>query len=232
MAGEVTTLYGALAKAKLEFSPIRKDATNPQFKSKYATFDALENATTTALAKQGLIVFLTEDSENDDWVRIKATLCHSNGESISSNCKMPVRAIGNANPVHTRMSAITYAKRGAYGMLLNLATDEDNDGNAPATAPTQAKAEAVPPPQPAKTVYPPHVLGLSARIKKAFGTCTEQTLEALLQKKVGKPSVYLTNATTEQLAEVNAALDALENPAPVAEPVAKDIDPFEEKEDA
>lgn len=229
MAGEVITIYGALAKAKLDFAPIRKDGNNPQFKSKYATFDALENATTTALAKQGLIVFLSEDSDKEDWVQIKATLCHSNGENMQSVCRMPVRAIGNANPVHTRMSAITYAKRAAYGMLLTLATDEDSDGNVPATAHTQAKESVTP--EPTKPAVNPAIKATAARLKAVMGACTEERLESLLQRPVGKPSVYLTNATAELLAEVNDALDALEaaNNQPVPT-VVKDEDPFEEAE--
>ena len=46
----------ALIKAKKNFKKISKDAVNPYFKSKYATLDAVLEATESALAEQGLTI--------------------------------------------------------------------------------------------------------------------------------------------------------------------------------
>ena len=46
----------ALIKAKKNFNKISKDAVNPYFKSKYATLDAVLDATESALAEQGLTI--------------------------------------------------------------------------------------------------------------------------------------------------------------------------------
>ena len=46
----------ALIKAKKNFKKISKDAVNPYFKSKYATLDAVLDATESALAEQGLTI--------------------------------------------------------------------------------------------------------------------------------------------------------------------------------
>ncbi|MBD2535827.1 ERF family protein [Nostoc flagelliforme FACHB-838] len=44
-------LIKALIKAKAEFNPIQKDGTNPHFKHKYATLDAVLDAVTPGLSK-------------------------------------------------------------------------------------------------------------------------------------------------------------------------------------
>ena len=46
----------ALIKAKKNFKKISKDAINPYFKSRYATLDAVLDATENALAEQGLTI--------------------------------------------------------------------------------------------------------------------------------------------------------------------------------
>jgi recombinational DNA repair protein RecT len=111
------------------------------------------------------------------------------------------------------------------------------DGNTGEIAPVTAKPVAprkvqtavAAPPESVKPAYPAHVLAFNARIKAVMGTCTEATLEALLKRNVGKPSVYLTNATPEQLTEVTAALDAIENTNnQPTEPAT--VDPFDEGE--
>lgn len=51
----------ALIKAKAEFNPIQKDGTNPHYKRKYATLDAVLDAVTPALGKYGLVVIQTTE---------------------------------------------------------------------------------------------------------------------------------------------------------------------------
>jgi len=119
-------LLKALAKFNTLCGPIVKDASNPFFKSKYATLDAIQEHIRKPLAESGLIV-----TQPTMWVDgqaiVVSTVYHvESGESIYS--EFPV-VVGK----HTAQdygSAVTYAKRYSLTGLLNLTIqDEDDDGN-------------------------------------------------------------------------------------------------------
>jgi hypothetical protein len=119
-------LLKALAKFNTLCGPIVKDASNPFFKSKYATLDAIQEHIRKPLAEAGLVVSQpTKCSEGQ--AMVVSTLFHvESGESIYS--EFPV-VVGK----HTAQdygSAVTYAKRYSLTGLLNLTIqDEDDDGN-------------------------------------------------------------------------------------------------------
>ena len=118
-------LLKALAKFNTLCGPIVKDASNPFFKSKYATLDAIQEHIRKPLADAGLIV-----TQPTMWVDgqaiVVSTVYHvESGESIYS--EFPV-VVGK----HTAQdygSAVTYAKRYSLTGLLNITVqDEDDDG--------------------------------------------------------------------------------------------------------
>ena len=119
-------LLKALAKFNTLCGPIVKDASNPFFKSKYATLDAIQEHIRKPLAEAGLVVSQpTKCSEGQ--AMVVSTVYHvESGESIYS--EFPV-VVGK----HTAQdygSAVTYAKRYSLTGLLNLTIqDEDDDGN-------------------------------------------------------------------------------------------------------
>ena len=57
-------LITALIKAKTQFKPIKKDASNPFFKSKYLSLDGLLDAVESALLSNGLILVQTLDGNS------------------------------------------------------------------------------------------------------------------------------------------------------------------------
>lgn len=117
-------LIKALAKAKLEFKPIKKDAVNHGFNSRYATLDRILDATTEALSKNGLVV-THQISTTATSAIVRTILMHEAGAEIS--CQIAIQ-ISKPN-AHGLASAVTYGRRYGYSALLAIAADEDDDGN-------------------------------------------------------------------------------------------------------
>jgi hypothetical protein len=122
---KIGKLVQALAKARLSFSTVKKEQENPYYKSKYADLNSLIEATKNALAVNELAV-IQLPSNNGQGVEIETLLVHSSDEWISCRLRMPI-AKADAQGVG---SAITYGRRYAYGAILNIASEDDDDGNA------------------------------------------------------------------------------------------------------
>ena len=122
----IGALAAALAKAQGAIKPAPMDRDNPFFKSKYATLTSLWESARAALAANGLAVTQATDFDNDGKIVLVTTLMHSSGEWIGS--------VYPVDPVDRKPqslgSAITYARRYAFGALVGLSSDDDDDGNA------------------------------------------------------------------------------------------------------
>ncbi len=114
-------LIKALIKAKAEFNPIQKDGTNPHYKRKYATLDAVLDAVTPALGKYGLVIIQTTEIFEGKTV-LRTHVFHESGESIISTYPLP--EIGDSQKFG---AALTYARRYAVCAILSVTADEDND---------------------------------------------------------------------------------------------------------
>lgn len=136
----VKEVAAALAKAQAGIRTIVKDRTNPHFKNRYATLDAIMEAVRPVLAANGLSV-VQGASETVDGFSVWTTLIHSSGEFLANTVPVPVDK-ANAQGVG---SAITYGRRYGVSALLALATDDDDDGTE-ATKPTKPKAAEKPTP--------------------------------------------------------------------------------------
>jgi hypothetical protein len=144
----------ALAAAHKELRNPAKDRTNPYFGSKYATLDALQDASRSILAKHGLSVsqvcqpagtlvidsekVITEATDKEGTVikgeglkihpflwELKTILMHESGVSIES--VFPLVAVTKGPQQFG--SELTYMRRYAYAAILNMTADEDDDGN-------------------------------------------------------------------------------------------------------
>ncbi len=110
----------ALAKFQGSVQNVKKEAENPYFHSKYASFDSIVDAIRKPLSDNGLSY--TQWPLGDTLVTI---LLHTSGEfmkaSIALNPKDKApQSVG---------SAITYMRRYVLSSVLGLATEEDDDGN-------------------------------------------------------------------------------------------------------
>lgn len=120
----IAEIAKALCKTQATVEAVKKDASNPFFKSKYADLASIWHAIREPLTSNGLSV-LQEPSTEGNKVKITTTLMHVSGEFLRSVLEVPAvkvdpQGIG---------SAITYARRYALGAIVGIAP-EDDDGNA------------------------------------------------------------------------------------------------------
>ena len=132
-------LAEALAAAQAEMKPVTRDKENPYFKSKYADLASIVEQTSPILARHGLSIVQLPGFRpaGEGGTEILTTvLMHSSGEWISE--QMPL--FMSKRDAQGMGSAITYARRYAYGAAVGIVTDEDDDGNQ-ASQPPRRQAE-------------------------------------------------------------------------------------------
>lgn len=126
MSDQIDQLATALAKAQGEMGVAHKNQKNPFFKSTYADFEAIIEASRPALSKNGLSVVQPPFVESEGKSILITILLHSSGQWIKS--------IAAHNPpksdVQSLSSYNTYLKRMCYSSLVGVATSDDDDGNA------------------------------------------------------------------------------------------------------
>lgn len=119
------TLHKALAKAQSEFPLVKKEDSNPFFKSKYAGLPAVLEVALPVLHKNGLYLSQAPISEGER-IGVKTTITHAeSGDSIESSFTVAL----TKNDPQGAGSALTYTKRYAIVSILSLNVDEDDDGN-------------------------------------------------------------------------------------------------------
>jgi hypothetical protein len=129
---------GALADAEAEMTPIRADANNPQTRSRYASYAALDRECKPIYTKHGLSVsFDTEPAAVADSLFVIGILGHRDGYSRRYRVPMPIDTKGAKGTeymtrTHATSSAMTYGSRKLLVLMFALAVDLDDDGNAAA----------------------------------------------------------------------------------------------------
>jgi len=129
-------LSKALAIFREEVSVIAKQADNPFFKSKYADLPSILEGIKEPLKKSGLALFHTAENSDNGYSLISTLTETESGESVSSSFPL-----FGSKPQEV-WSSISYARRYNTLALLDIPTDEDDDGNKANTA-TRTKKETV-----------------------------------------------------------------------------------------
>jgi hypothetical protein len=125
----------ALVRAQSEMSPIVADANNPQTRSRYATYAALDRAIRPIYSQHGLApTFTTEPMTEPDMLLIVGFLGHVDGHLRRYQIPMPrdtkgARGGDVMTRTHATGSAMTYGKRYLLIAMFNLSIDSDDDGN-------------------------------------------------------------------------------------------------------
>lgn len=122
---EIGELGKAMAAARKKFKTVKKETINPFFKSKYADLAAIIEATEDALADHDLVV-VQSPRFNGETVTVTTMLLHGSGQWMRDDLTLPMAKFD----AQGAGSAITYARRYAYGSFLNVAAEADDDGNA------------------------------------------------------------------------------------------------------
>jgi len=126
----------AMSRAQAEMGPVATDLNNPQTKSKYASYPALDARVRPIYTREGLALsFDTADSPLDEHVRIQCYVSHPSGYMRTYHIDMPNDGKGAKGgdvmtKTHAQGAAISYGKRYLLIMIFNIAVGEgDNDGN-------------------------------------------------------------------------------------------------------
>lgn len=121
----ISNLAKALITFQLKVEKIEKDASNPFFKSKYATLTNILDAISVPLIESGIAVTQFPTGENG----LTTLLIHGeSGEYIQETYFMT----GMKSTPQERGSFISYQRRYALASILNLniSDESDDDGNA------------------------------------------------------------------------------------------------------
>lgn len=130
-------MYSAAMNAtQLAMKPVSQDASNPQTRSRYASFVALDARMRPIYTQNGFCLsFDTADGAPEGYIRVVCKVSHKDGHSERPHLDMPADGKGAKGgdvmtKTHATMSAVTYAKRGLLKMIFNIAEGEsDDDGN-------------------------------------------------------------------------------------------------------
>jgi hypothetical protein len=131
----------ALSAAEAEMQTISTDASNPQTRSRYATFAQVDGAVRPIYTKHGFAIsFTSEKTGTPGSILVVGTLSHRLGGSRRYEVPMPITTTGfrgqaNMTETHATMAAISYGRRNLEIMMFNLAIGDDTDGNAPRQPP-------------------------------------------------------------------------------------------------
>jgi len=185
-------IASAFVKAKREFGPALKQSLNPHLKNKYADLGACLEAVDDALLNNG-IALLQETFEDASGVTVETVLLHESGESLRFG-KLRVPAV--KQDAQGYGSALTYARRYSLITACGIAP-EDDDGNAAAKKPEQAKP----------------ALCSQAQIKQMMDLANEVKADLValfewLSKKSGREIMTFSQITAAEMPHVIKALES------------------------
>lgn len=125
----------AMKAAQADMRPVSADASNPQTRSKYASYAQIDRAIRPIYTRHGFSVsFDTADGAPADHVRVVAFVEHEDGHSRTHHLDMPADGKGAKGgdvmtKTHAMGSGVSYGRRYLLGMIFNIAVGDDDDGN-------------------------------------------------------------------------------------------------------
>jgi len=120
-SANITELIKAMLEVQAEIKPIKKDAWNPYYESKYTSLESVVEYSKPILSGHNLIIIQTMHGT----CGVTTTLAHISGQWIRGTLELtPAK-----NNPQGAGSAITYARRYSWASIIGLVPDEDDDGN-------------------------------------------------------------------------------------------------------
>lgn len=123
----------ALNAAQAEMRPIAANASNPQTRSRYATFDKLDRVLRPIYTSHGFsLSFDEEDSPKEQHIRVVCHVSHVAGHTRTYRCDMPADGKGAKGgdvmtKTHAAGAAKSYGARYLEKGIFNVAVGEDDD---------------------------------------------------------------------------------------------------------
>jgi hypothetical protein len=153
-SSDIGELVKAMAKAQAEMQAAVKDSSNPFFKSKYADYSSVRDASFPALNKNGLVVIQTTAPVENGSIDIITTLAHESGQWIKGILTLKPQK----NDPQGIGSAVTYGRRYGLAAITGVAQEDDdaeaainrNGNHQRQNSRNQSQAQQAPPP--AKTL--------------------------------------------------------------------------------
>lgn len=130
------TLLEAILAVQSEAPTLPKDKTNPHFGSKYTPLDTIVEKIGPLLHKHGL-VWMSMPSGTHEEPTLKYRLAHAASKEALDG-EMPL--LLDKSSAQAMGSAITYTRRYSLCAVLNLVTDDDDDGQAAGTRAVNGRA--------------------------------------------------------------------------------------------
>ena len=126
----------AMCSAQAGMGRVSRDAANPQTRSRYASFEALDRALRPIYSRHGFsLSFDTESGAPEGHIRVVCFVA-AHGHQRKHHLDMPCDGKGAKGgdvmtKTHATMAAVAYARRGLLKMIFNVAEgrDTDDDGN-------------------------------------------------------------------------------------------------------
>lgn len=143
-----TAFNAAMSAAQADMRPVAADAENPQTRSKYASYAALDKAMRPIYTRHGFALsFDTGEGAQADWVRVVCYVSHRDGHSKTYHADMPADGKGAKGgdvmtKTHAAGSAMSYGMRYLLKMIFNVAVGEDDDDGNGANAQTITDEQA------------------------------------------------------------------------------------------
>jgi hypothetical protein len=128
---EIDKLAAALAAAQGELRNVPRDETNPHFKHRYASLEAVIETVRPVLSKHGLAFTQAPGGFIEGTIAITTMLLHREGQWLKSTLYMPI-VKRDAQGVG---SAITYGLRYSLMAVLGVAPTDDDDAQTAGEAP-------------------------------------------------------------------------------------------------
>lgn len=126
----------AMMEAQTEMRPVAADSNNPQTRSKYASYLALDRAMRPIYTKHGFALsFDTAPDSPADWVRMICYVSHRDGFTRKYQADMPSDGKGAKGgdvmtKTHAVGSGMSYGMRYLLKLIFNISVGPDDDGNA------------------------------------------------------------------------------------------------------
>lgn len=123
----------AMTAAQGEMGRISADATNPQTRSKYASYAALDRAVRPIYTRHGFALsFDTGADATPDHVRVLCHVSHKDGHARTYQVDMPADGKGAKGgdvmtKTHAVGAAMSYGSRYLLKLIFNVAVGEDDD---------------------------------------------------------------------------------------------------------
>lgn len=166
-SADTIEIFTALSKAQAEIGDAAKDATNPHFRSEYATLSSVLKEIRPVFSKHGLAIVQTPWTNKDKGGFVLTTMItHSSGQWISGDLDMLL----DKPTSQSFGSSLSYCRRYSAASMAGVGTLDDDgvEASHEQSKPQKLREPATPPSNKA-----PELFMTDAKLKALFAVCQQ-----------------------------------------------------------